>query len=398
MNTGYKVATAVALVALAAALLIGCEDSAVIAPSDGRIIVTASPQTVGLDPDGGIDSATSTIVARVYDGSGYPLQNVGVTFSSTAGQLQSANNCFNGSTCTITGSACQLDSDCEQNIAPLIVRTDVGGNAVDVLNVRESDPATITVTAFSSTLSETVEVDKTIAGQNEPPLAAVFAVPPGSSVDCSGGGVQCQAQVGDQVRFDGTDSSDDVGITCYKWVVNSNVTGEDKWYQGPLASAITPSFDVEQTLDVFLLVSDNSDSSFCTPCQPPSAGGAATDCTADDSFFGDSASLRYEIVCANDPPVVQVSDDQSVVLSGGTVDVFLSGSASDSETDSGDLVYTWDCRNGTGTHSGPTVTCTYTSAGTKTATLRVTDTGNPPGECVRSTTADVTITVSNSTP
>lgn len=400
MNSGYKVSAGLALLVLAAALLLSCEDSAITAPSDGQIIATANPATVVLDPDAGINSATSTIVAQVFDGSGFPVENVGVTFSSSGGLLASGTNtCVNASTCSITGSPCTINADCVQAVAPRIVRTDVNGNAVDVLTVRSGDPDPVTVTAFSATLSQQVEVNQSTVGLNEAPEAVLYAVPPGPTVDCSGGGASCQSQAGEQVRFDGTLSTDDNQITCYKWFIDSGVAGKDKWYQGPLASAVSRSFDVEQILDVFLLVSDDDNPTFCTPCQPPADNNTpATDCTASDSFFDAIDSVRYEIVCANDPPVVQVSDNQNVVLSGGTASVNLSGSATDTETAQIDLAFSWDCRDGSGVQSGQTVTCTYTTAGTKTATFRVTDDGNPPGECVQSTTADVTIVVSNPSP
>lgn len=418
MNSGYTIGATVAFVILVMALLLSCEDSAIIAPEDAKIILTADPGTVVLDSENGVESGISTIAAQVFDASGFPVANVAVSFSASSGILASRTNacideacsitgspctrnvCVNSTICSITGSACETDNDCEEDddcedaVPPRRISTDANGNAVDLLVVRVTDPVPITVTAFSGTLSQTVEVNASDLGVNEPPVAAIFAIPPGSGVDCTEGGPSCEQQVGRDVIFSGALSSDDERITCFRWIIGGNY-----WAQGPSETRAELSFDSEQNVSVDLFLSDeaNPTPTFCTECS-----STVSQCWGieDDLFFNAQASLlNYRIVCANDAPVVQVSPDQGVPLSGvpPAAQVNLSGSATDAETAAGNLDYTWDCGNGSGPQSGQSVVCIYTTIGTKTATFTVTDDGNPSGSevCVQSTSADVSIVVSD---
>jgi len=105
--------------------------------------------------------------------------------------------------------------------------------------------------------------------------------------------------------------------------------------------------------------------------------------------------------CENAAPVASAGADQTVTGDPlGTV-VELDGAGStDAETARADLIFSWDCGNGTeGTptdSSTPWIAeCTYDDFATFTATLTVTDEGNGPGDtrCVQSDTDDVVITI-----
>jgi len=338
---------------IALALTMGCEDSGVIAPSDGQMILSANPSTVVIDDEAGETEGQSTITAQLFDAGGYPLQGVDVAFTTSSGSLASSPP---GGT-------------------PTTVETDASGIARDVLTLTPGDDESVEVEARSGTLSATVAVTLSVGSDNTPPTAVILAIP------------DEQQQIDDQVRFSGAFSSDPDGdITCFKWTLSPAPSGAAYGiWQGTQQDQVSVIYSAEEIILVTLRVSDDPDAA--TWCATTHCEGASSDlCGELNSAFNGLDQIGYEIVCDLSGPVAAAGPDQSVVLSGGQVDVQLDGSGS-RDPDSGIVSYSWQCGNGTGAQ-GEQVTCTYTAAGTYTARLTITN------GCDMTATDDVRITVS----
>lgn len=311
-------------------LAAGCEDSELTLSGDGAILLTANPGTITIDPNQGETEGTATIIASVFDSLGNPQQNISVLFSTTGGILASNS----------------------QRIS-----TDANGMAIDLLTVVPGDPATITITAQSSLISEQEEITLEVLENNQPPQAAVVDTPVG------------EQEVNKIITFDGTLSTDPDGdlITCYQWEIDSDNNTYDELIQGTGASGLSKTYPVEQTLSVLLRVSDRGDAgSLCAP------GGAPV---PTNMFSGLTSLINYTITCDNSPPVADAGPDQHVPP-GSTV--LLNGCNSNDEEDSFALEeYIWNCGNGLPpSGSGCQVFCTYTVPSTYEATLTVWDRGN----------------------
>jgi len=345
------------LLLLGAALATSCENTDLTAPTDGQLIVNASPKSIVIDRLAGEESGQSTILAQVYDAKGFALDGAVVTFITTGGTLASADNSCAASSCRITGDACTENSDCP-TVSPQPKKTDSSGAVTDVLTLGLADPASVDVTVISGAQSGSVTVNKTIAEGNIPPTAVVTASPE-------------DAQAVDlPVTFDGRGSSDpDGAITCYQWVINATVAASKKVVQGQAASLIDETYAAEQVLTVQLWVSDEPQSSEWCPSYDGPPGDASI--APQSRFSADSDLLRYEILCDTSDPVVDAGSNQTLTLDGNNqASADLSGRASDNE--SGITSERWSCGNGQSANESE-ITCTYTSAGDYTATFSATN-------------------------
>jgi hypothetical protein len=131
MTTSMIVAFLAAL-----ALATGCEDSTV-AGKDSTMVLVASPSTVQVDPAADPPTDTTTIVATILSVTGFPAKGIKVFFGATGGVLDPEN---------------------------VGVITNSDGLAAVQLTVGADDPAEITVTATSASLTKTVVVKKTTVG------------------------------------------------------------------------------------------------------------------------------------------------------------------------------------------------------------------------------------------
>jgi hypothetical protein len=375
MKTGIRtLGPAIFVVVIVAAVLSGCVDNGLVAPSDSSIRVSANPATVVIDPntqtpdpDTGRFTGTTAIDAIVLDASGFPMQGISVVFRTTAGTLASG------------GAANE---------------TDANGVVSDTLTVTDLAPSSVTVQALSGNLEGETTVTVAIVGDNILPNAS-FSVDPTSP-----------GQVGELITFDGRASTDpDGGITCYQWTLTSdNPDGVNpEVIQGQTAAVVTKTFTNEQNLSVTLKVSDQTDAgNICDPADPPVPGNL---------FSPLIDSRTYNITCANNPPVARIVSDNGLVevtLPAGssptdTASVLLDGRQS-FDPEGTFLLYTWACpgaQSGPFDQSGPNddpnslVQCNYTPGTHPNVSLYVTDLGWPtPGECVRqSTTEFVTVIV-----
>jgi hypothetical protein len=347
---------------LAAAYMPGCVDSVLIAPADSDFLVVANPATVTIDEPGGYSEAQSVITAQIFDASNFPMEGVVITFTSSGGTLYLESLLQNPG---------RLPAP-----APVTVETDVNGIATLYLTISLTDDSTVDVTARSGAVTSSATVTKLVTAGNLLPEAYISAIPTN------------RQQVNIPVNFSGLSSLDPDGddISCYKWTIISSVPAEDQVVQGHIRASITERYDVEQTLSITLHVSDDpAYAAFCTECQ-----GSPATCGASDANFSpyfDIIDPQYQIVCDLTAPLVFAGSDQIVTLSGATVDVILDGSNS-RDDDSTSLDFDWDCGNGTMHQDTETATCTYSSAGTFTATLAVTN------DCGMTASDPVRITVS----
>ncbi len=165
---------ATTLLGLVVLFNLGCEDSDVLAPADATLSLSANPGTVVIDIEAGEDSGTSVLTARLFDATNFPLQNVPVEFSTSAGVLSSAS----------------LGSPPE---------TDANGVVRDTLTVQLGDDLEIDVTAQSGSLVASVTVTVDPDTGNSQPTAEIDVDPP------DGG------QIGQSIFFDGRDSADTDG-------------------------------------------------------------------------------------------------------------------------------------------------------------------------------------------
>lgn len=128
MMRAWMIAAFLAVLAIAS----GCEDSPLTAGKDFKMILLANPSAVRIDASH--PTPTSTLVATIVNDTGAVQKGFIVFFTSNGGQLA---------------------SDTQG------VLTDTNGNAYDTLTVSAQDPAEISVTATSTTLTQTVKVTKT---------------------------------------------------------------------------------------------------------------------------------------------------------------------------------------------------------------------------------------------
>jgi len=382
MDKTIKTIFGMLVIAVLALWTASCEDNGVIAPGDGQIILSASPGTVVLDPENGVSSGTTTVTAQLFDGAGFPLENVSVIFTTTSGTLASA------------GASGQ---------PPSPRNTDQNGFANDVLTVDINSPGTVTVTARSATLSGDKDVSVSQVGVNELPTAVANVTTGGGSCVATGGDPACEAQIGDNVSFTSTGSGDpDGNITCYQWEIDSNINANDRVAQGPSTSSLSLPFDAEQSVTVTLRVTDDPDATtFCNPsCQgPPSSCGEPA-----SSFNATSLPVFVNVVCENDPPEADAGGNKTNTLPsiGGSIDIQLDGVLSD-DPDGTIVDYLWDCGNGTSAQ--PVVgfparaICTYNAANTYAASMTVRDDGDGSVgmDCQRSDTDNFNVTINNPT-
>ena len=120
---------------------------------DGPVALTADPEEVVIDlndpntptdPGSSERYGTSTLTAMVMDSMGDPLPDTEVVFTTTGGTLESQG-------------------------APIM--TDQEGKAADVLQLLESDPDSVDVTATVGLDADTTTVTKRIVPLNNPPVA-----------------------------------------------------------------------------------------------------------------------------------------------------------------------------------------------------------------------------------
>jgi len=200
MKTGTRFLGALLPIVVLAAVIAGCEDAMdPVAPSDGKIGLTAQPSAITLDPNGefpptddtGQLVGTADLLAFVSDKSGRGVEGVAVLYSSSGGTLETQ--------------------------IPNPVFTDPNGFAPNVLTVRENDPVDkngdITVTAQSGVATGTLAVAKVVV-----PCTPPVVVVPG---DVSLVGDTC-ALCSDDVRclatFTGGVAEDTTGaLVAFQW-------------------------------------------------------------------------------------------------------------------------------------------------------------------------------------
>lgn len=347
MNSLKMKSNVLNLLALLSATLfaVGCESTPVSAPGDGQIILSANPTTITLDENSTPQVLTgSTLVsAQFFDTNGVPLSGIDVIFSTDGGELDSVP----------VGQPAQS------------IESDGNGFVSDTLSVAIGDPDDITVTVRSGTLSGDIAITKFERPANQIPFADIEIDPAGL------------IEKGTSVLFDGSGSFDPDGdaISCYRWKIE---TGENivspspipctpanprcEIIQGANAITISRTYAVEQDIDVELRVSDDP----LLAC--PNSGPALLD----TDLNGVAAFLQTSVVCDRSNPVANAGPNQIVSLAGGSsVVVSLNGAAS-VDSNSPIVNYSWSCGNGTSFNS-VAGSCTYTSSGTFSATLTVTN-------------------------
>jgi len=354
MKTVIRLGSLVAVLALAGALLSGCEDTDVTVPASGVINMNASPGAIQIDPNSDEPNPAtlrfekkSIITATVFDDRNLAQKGVTIDFESTSG----------------------VPMD------PPSVTTDANGRAQSTLTVTDLDAGTISVTARSGVVTGVVSLDVTVVGANQLPRAALSIIP------------GQQGQVGDIITFDGSGSLDpDSNITCYQWELDSDnpdvPANDPEFIQGKAASGVNRTYLNEQTIAVILRVSDNPDPAACADVDPLHPGGVLEPA----SFFSPLAAVtQYPIECNNPPPTAVIAGTDPLLLAGTPTtqtSVVLDGSLSfDGET--AIERYVWTCGNDftpqpVAVGDNSRVICRY-RLGTYTATLDVADqgTGDP---------------------
>jgi len=354
-------ALAAGLVGALLLLAPACENSGVTLGDGDNILLTVNPSAINIDPTGTIGSRNAQIRVTTFS-DGDLVGGVSVFISASGGTL-----------------------------ADTILRSDGSGNAVTTLTVTAADAGEITVTAQSSAVVSEDSVLVTVQQGNEPPVALILTTP----LD--------EAQIGEPVLFSGSLSSDPDGvITCYQWEIVSDVPAFNEIVQGPGAAALDRVYSSEQTLLIFLRVSDDpAIGAICDPSDPP---------IDPNSFNGTPADQAYTITCTNPPPVAEAGEALNVPITSAQT-VFLDGSRS---TDDRPIEkYLWTCGNGlpaliTDASKPWEQLCRYSLAGTYTATLTIWDQGDgtiDPGNgafgnwnCQKSSSDTTIVTVFNPPP
>ena len=351
--TGTVTVVALLLLALATS---GCESTPLLAPTGASLTLLASPvaaaEDANLDPTGQYNF--STIYGQLLDsgtgGTGgtesgtaganrsSPLVGVSVTFNASGGNLR-FNSCQQG-VCSLDQTLCPggVNECLQPSPEPLTLETDSAGVVQVSVAVDEDDPASITVTALSGSITQNVTFGNSLGAPNDEPEAKI-GVSPSSPADASGGSVN--------VTFF-SESSDPDGdeITCYEWTINSS-TSSSNTVRGPDADVVTQTYGTEQSLDVLLRVTDDPD--------------AASNCTADTRFSPNVDTLSGYLICSNSAPtasfVIGPPDTQIA-----TVEFEVNGQASD-DPETEIQTYQWDCDNGQDP-TGVQTTCSYTRSTT----------------------------------
>jgi hypothetical protein len=346
---------AIALLAAAlVAVLAGCEDSGLTAPSDGSVIIRANPSTIVIDPSTTVEdppgsgnfvpqsSGTSQITAQIFNADGKPQEGISVSFTTTGGTLASSNQ---------------------------VRKTDANGIAQDTLTLRTTDSSEVEVTAASAAINSNVVVKRNILSANRPPQGVVVIAP-----------LQQQA-VNKPVVFDGTASADpeDDPITMYRWTVTSNNPDAGApnplVIEGPAANSFDRIFANVQDLAGSLQVTDD-----------PQA--AAQFNSGIPVSYPSSTPFVYKIVrvvCTDNKEPIAVIAGESVRVSGVTGQTFniqLDGTLSSDPDQVGIADYVWNCGNNRVAQEQPPdgskAVCQYVvglSTQTYTATLNVKDKG-----------------------
>jgi hypothetical protein len=365
-----------AMLIVAAAFSLGCEDSPLSAGKDYTMTLIAQPQTVVINPATGIDSAQTSILATVLNKDSVPQQGVTVYFSNKGGTLNSG----------VSG-----------------VKTNASGIASDTLTVTTNDPAEIDVTATSAALTATVKITKSTVAVNRPPTAGIAAVPADEQA------------TGQSVIFDGSASTDpDTGdsITMYKWVITSTNPDPDKTTnpiiaEGPGVSGVSFPSDAHtaftnlQDLTVTLLITDDPNAPAVFAAHQPVAYRA-------------QQTIPYRIVAVrcsdNTKPTAIISGAATQQIFGfpsqtTPVNFLVDGTLS-TDPETAIETYTWNCGNGSiplPQGNGSKAVCKYyvdQTPRTYTVTLVVTDRGtgslvNGTYECAtESTAASIQVIVS----
>ena len=235
-RSGRITGTALSILGLLALLSGGCEKGDVLAPSDSVMTLTAIPANIELDQSNPDTFADVVIEARIINAAGFPASGVDVTFSTSGGQF-------------VTDAA---------------VTTNGSGVAQVTLRVRGSDPSSITVTARSGSVTQTVTV--TVNCPDNTPPVAVITVTSGSTTLSGAAGVPVT------IGLSGTSSTDaETAIASYAWDCGNGTTGA--------GSTITCSYTVlDSTQDpdgiqnytVSLTVTDEGTGSVPFTCQQTS--------------------------------------------------------------------------------------------------------------------------------
>lgn len=303
-------------------LSIACEDSGVIAPSDGTITVSLNPTAVTVDPNVPANAEKAADVrALVLDKDGLPIENANVFFSSTGGRLVKPGS----------NPEEALDS----------ATTDSQGLARATIIVTGADADEIDVTALSGALTATATLTKEVVGEQRPPTASLTIEP------C---GTPCVGEINRVVTFRSTATDPNAGdVLTSRWTIVSSVTAQPEQVvtQG---TRINRTYNAAQDLSVQLEVSDDPNA-LTAPGTP--------------GIWDDAAAKDYKI-CNNRAPV---ADAVATVSGARTVTVDGSGST---DPDGDALLYAWTCGNGT-TATGEEAVCSYLTAGSFTILLTVTD-------------------------
>jgi hypothetical protein len=196
---------------LLAALLAGCSSgdsggsivgaSTGLLEDDGPVVLTADPDEVIIDlndpstptdPDSNEAYGTSALTVMVMDEMGSPVEGAEVVFTTTAGTLESEG-------------------------APIM--TDAEGKAGDVLQLLESDPDSVDVTATVGEDSATTTVTKTVIPLNNPPVADAGE---DQTVECGQPAILDGSGSTDPDSTEGT--NDDIAL--FEWYLGREKLGE----------------------------------------------------------------------------------------------------------------------------------------------------------------------------
>ena len=168
---------------------------------DGPIMLTADPEEVVIDlndpntptdPGSGEKFGTSTVIALVMDDAGAPVPDTEVVFTTTGGTLKSQG-------------------------APVL--TDKDGKAGDLLQLIESDPDSVEVTATAGVDDETTTVTKKVIALNSPPVADAGE---DQTVEC---GVPAILDGSGSTDPDSTEGTND-DIVLFEWFLGRQKLGE----------------------------------------------------------------------------------------------------------------------------------------------------------------------------
>ncbi|HEX5044447.1 MAG TPA: PKD domain-containing protein [Candidatus Polarisedimenticolaceae bacterium] len=330
MSKATRLGWGASLLGILLVAAIACEDSAVIAPSDGSITVTLNPTAVTVDPNVPANAEKSSDVrALVLDKDGKPVENSIVYFSSTGGRLVQP------------GSSPEVSLDS--------AATDSQGIARATLVVTAEDADEVDVTALSGALTNTATLTKNVVGEQRPPTASLTIEPCGDP---------CAGEVNRVVTFKSTSTDpNDSDVLTFRWsIVSTGASGSEQFVTQ--STRFSRTYTSAQDLAVSLEVSDDP-AALSSPTTP--------------GIWDDSAAKDYKI-CANQAPVA-VAATGTLPTGAYPRAVPVDGSGS-SDPDDDPLTFTWACGNGT-TATGRTTFCNYTAAGSFTITLTVND--NPSG-------------------